>query len=177
MAHIRRADPARHPAVVRLRTQLTELEEPGLAHELWLAHPPEEMAQGTIASWSQRVSLAVEDLLAMPTVPPIIAEGPGFFPESIAPHLADPRQGIWLIPSATFKRASAIRRDKPSTRHLTSHPAQAQENLIRRDLLMGEHIRRRAAELGLTVHEIDGRQSLEEVAALVEAQFVPWLAR
>ena len=175
MAHIRRADPAQHPAVVRLRTQLTELDEPALAHELWLARSPEEMARGAIASWSQRVSLAIEDLLAMPPTQSIIAEGPGFFPEVIAPHLADPCQGSWLIPSETFKRASVARRDKLRMVPVRD-PARARENLIQRDLLMGEHIRRRAAELGLTVHEIDGSQSLEEVAALVEAQFAPWLA-
>ena len=173
-AHIRRADPAQHPAVVLLRTQLATLDESDLAHELWLARSPEEMARGTIASWSQRASLAIEDLLNLPTTSPIIAEGPGFFPEVIVPYLVDPRRGIWLVPSEEFKRDSVARRKKLATVPVRDL-AQARENLIQRDLLMGDHIRRRAAALGLTVHTIDGSQSLAEVAALVEAQFAPWL--
>lgn len=175
--HIRRADPIRHPAVFALGALLRDLDERALAHELWLARPPEAMARDTIASWSQRVALAVEDLLAMPPAPPIVAEGPGFFPEAIAPLLGDPRRAVWLVPSEEFQRASAIRRDKPGARHLTADPALAQENLIRRDLLMGEHIRRQAAALGLATFAVDGRLGLQALAALVEARFAPWLAR
>lgn len=170
--HLARADPQRHPQVAMLRSQIRSLTEAELAHELWLAQPPAAMARGTIAGWSQRVELALEDLRAMPADRPIIAEGPGFFPDAILPHLADPRRAIWLLPSEAFKRASVVRRDKPGTRHLTADPAQAQENLIQRDLLMGEHIRQRVAALGLAMLEIDGSRMLEEVAAVVEERVV-----
>jgi hypothetical protein len=173
--HIFRADPERQPALTRLRTLVETLDGRALTHKLWLTRPPETMARSAIASWSERVTFAVEDLLAMPSVPMIIAEGPGFFPARIAPLLADRRQGVWLIPSEEFKRASAIRRDKPGTRHLTSDPGRAQENLIRRDLLMGDDIRRGVAELGLAMYEVDETRSLAEMAAVVEAQFAPWL--
>jgi hypothetical protein len=173
--HLGRATPERQPTAVALRTLVETLDESTLAHELWLAHPPAAMAQFAISTWSERVGLAVEDLLAMPTTPPIIAEGPGFFPERIHPLLTDHRQAIWLIHTAAFKRASALRRNKPGSRHLTTNPAQAQENLILRDLAMGDHIRRAATDLGLTLHEVDGTRPLEAVAALVEAHFTPWL--
>lgn len=173
--HIRRADPVRQPAVTRLKTLVETLDERQLAHELWLARTPEAMAQFATASWSERVEFAIEDVLAMPGTPPIVAEGPGFFPARIAPLLTDPRRAVWLIPSEEFKRASAIRREKPGTRHLTNDPARAQENLIQRDLLMGEQMRREVEALGLTFHEVDGTRDLEEMAAIVGAQFAPWL--
>ena len=174
MAHIRRADPVCHPAIVAFRDQFDQLDERAFANQLWLAHPPATMANLVLASWTQRAALAVEDLLALPTTAPIIAEGPGFFPEVIAPYLADSRQGIWLVPSEGFKRGSVARRNKLATVPVRDL-VQARENLIRRDLLLGQHFRREAAALGLTVQTIDGSQSLAEVAALVEAQFAPWL--
>jgi DNA polymerase III delta prime subunit len=175
MDHIRRAHSTRHPHLSALHTRLTTLDERALAHELWLSHPPSAMAQRTIGSWSERVALAIEDLLAMPTTPPIIAEGPGFFPERLLPFLTDSRQAVWLLPTESFKRASAIRRDKPGSRHLTTNPQQAQENLILRDLLMGNHIRHGIAKSALTMHEVDGTRTLEETATLIEAHFAPRL--
>ena len=174
-AHLDRADPQRHPDLARLRAQIGALTERELAHELWLAHPPEVMASWTIACWSQRVELAVADLRAMPASAPIIAEGPGFFPDAVFPHLADPRRAIWLLPTEDFKRSSATRRDKPGARHLTADPDRAQEHLIRRDLLLGEHIRQRVAALDLSALEIDGSRTLEEIATVVAARFAPWL--
>ncbi len=54
-------------------------------------------------------------------------------------------------------------------------PFGREQHLIARDLLMGEHVREQAHGLGLTVYEVDGTQSLDEVAALVETHFGPWL--
>jgi len=153
------------------------LDEPALAHELWLAHPPATMAQFAIDSWSERVALAVADLLALPTTPPIVAEGPGFFPERLLPLLTDHRQAIWLLPTETFKRPSAQRRNKPGNRHLTPAPTQAQENLILRDLIMADHYRRQLTTLHLPAHEIDGTRPLTQLATLLETQFAPWLTK
>ncbi|HET8629178.1 MAG TPA: hypothetical protein VFL91_17295 [Thermomicrobiales bacterium] len=169
-AHFARHDPVRHPA---LHAASPELMSP---EERWVARPPEVMARFAIASWTERFGMAVEDLLAMPAAPRIVAEGPGFFPECVAPLLTDRRKAIWLVPSEAFKRASVERRGKPGARSETSDPERATRNLIGRDLLMGEHVREQAHALGLTVYEVDGAVDLAGVAALVEAQFAPWLA-
>ena len=129
------------------------------------------MATATIASWTERVSMAIDDILAMSSSSGIVAEGPGFFPERLAPVLSDPAQAIWLVPSTEFKIASAIRRSKPGNRGETSDPERAQRNLIERDLLMGEHIRRTAQQLGLATYEVDGSEALEHVSQAVEAHF------
>jgi hypothetical protein len=42
--------------------------------------------------------------------------------------------------------------------------------------LLAEETRRQARELGLTVVEIDGTGSLDEVVALVEEHFAPYVA-
>lgn len=168
-AHFARADPRRHPALHAAHSDRLTTEQ------RWLGAPPEAMARDTIASWTERLGMALDDLRALPTAPPIVAEGPGFFPATLLPLLADRRRAVWLLPTEPFKRASATRRDKPGTRHETSDPARAQENLIRRDLLLGEQMRREATALGLATIAIDGSQSIAGIATLVEAQFAPWL--
>jgi len=113
---IARADPARHPQLYALRVQLAELDEQVWLDEYWVRPSVQEMVRGTIRSWSERVELAVEDILALPADGPLIVEGPGFFPEAIQPLLSAPRQAIFLVPSEAFKRASHERREKSGGR-------------------------------------------------------------
>jgi hypothetical protein len=169
LAHFGRLDPARHPALYTAHPDRMTSEQ------RWVEPSPEAMARATIASWMERFGMALDDLLALPATTPIVAEGPGFFPECVAPLIDDPCQAVWLVPSEAFKRDSVIRRGKPGTRHETSDPERATRNLIARDLLMGEHIRRRARELGLTVYTVDGTRDLDAMTALVEAHFAPRL--
>jgi hypothetical protein len=168
-AHFARADPLQHPAVYAAHPDRMTTEE------RWLGSPPDAMARDTIASWTERFGMALDDLLALPAGIPIIAEGPGIFPECVAPLLSEPRRALWLVPTPSFKRASAVRRDKPGSRWETSDPARAQQNLITRDLLMGEHVQRTAEALGLTVYLVDGSVDLNGMIDRVEAYFAPWL--
>jgi len=168
-AHFGRADPMRHPALYAAHPDRMTTEE------RWLGSSPEEMARNTIASWTERFGMALDDLLALPAGTPIIAEGPGIFPECVAPLLSEPSRALWLVPTPSFKRASAIRRDKPGSRWETSDPARAQQNLIERDLLMGEYVQSTAEAFGLTVYLIDGSIDLNDMIDRVEAHFAPWL--
>lgn len=112
--------------------------------ELWLDSEPEDMAAGVVRGWSRRVKYAIEDLLELSTQKMIIAEGPGFFPEVMAPLLASRHQAIWFVPEAHFKRKIAVQREKPSVRFETRDPFRAQENIIARDLLVAEHVKQQA---------------------------------
>lgn len=101
-AHLARADPARYPALYAAHPDRLDPET------RWLGSPPETMARDTIASWGERCLMACDDLLALPATGSLIAEGPGFFPEVLAPLLVDPRRALWLVPTAAFKRASLL---------------------------------------------------------------------
>jgi hypothetical protein len=85
--------------------------------EMWVDLSPEVMASQVIRSWLQRVDFVVEDLLAMPKEPLIIAEGPGFFPEVIEPLLSSYHQAIWFVPELAFKRKIHAQRGKPTVQH------------------------------------------------------------
>lgn len=169
-AHFARATADEHPALYAAHpAQMTP-------DERWVRHPVERMVRQTIASWTERCGMAIEDLLAMPKQSMIVAEGPGFFPACVAPLMVHPHQAIWLVPTEAFKRESAARRNKLTARNETSDPARAQRNWYARDLGLVAHVTRGAQDYGLTLLTVDGAQSLDEMAALVAAHFVPLLA-
>jgi len=143
--------------------------------ERWVRPKPEALLQRSLQSFRDRFPLVIEDLLALPGEPLILAEGFGLTPELVFPILAGNHQAIWLVPTEQFKRASMQRRDKPSFRHETSDPDLARQNLFRRDLLLAEYVRKQAPAFGLTVHEVDSTRSVEQVAALVEQHFAAHL--
>jgi 8-oxo-dGTP diphosphatase len=161
--HIARMDPAGQPALDAFCRMSMD--------ERWVLRTPAEMADETVRSWTERFWMAVADLLAMPPEPRIVAEGPGLFPECVHQLISHPRQAIWLLPTPAFKQASAGRRDKPPARHSASDPERAARNWLARDLLLGEHVRARAAALGLPTIEIDGGLSADQVAGLLERHF------
>ena len=174
--HIRRADPVRHPYLSAVGHWLATMEERSFVEYLWVKRTPEEMAKTTMASWSERVSLVVEDLLALPTNRPIIAEGAGFFPDVILPLISNPRQAIWLIPTEDFKLASHARRDKGAYRaRILDDPETAQRKNIARDLLIAQHYRQVIREPDLPLIEVDCTRSAEAVAAEVARHFEPFL--
>jgi len=168
-SHFSRADPSQHPALYAAHPDRMTTEQ------RWLGSTPVEMARDTIQSWSERFEMVIHDLLELLANAPIIVEGPGLFPDCVAPLLTERSKALWLVPTPDFKRASAIRRNKPGSRWETSDPERAQQNLIERDLLMGEHILRTARELQLTVFVVDGSEGLDEMTRRVEAYFRPWL--
>jgi hypothetical protein len=168
-AHFARADPTRHPALSAAHPDRMTLDE------RWVSQTPEKMAADTIRSWSERCGMAVEDILLMPCAPRMIAEGPGFFPECIAPLLTHPRQAIWLVPTEVFKRASAERRGKPGARYRTSDPERAYRNWYARDMLMTAHVAREVRARGLPFIEVDITTPLDAMIARVEAHFAPLL--
>lgn len=143
--------------------------------EIWVDPEPEEMAQGLITGWARRAEFAIDDILALPISPLILAEGPGFYPEVVAPYLSSHQQAIWLLPEPTFKRKIAIARGKPSVRLETRDPERATENIIARDLLVSAHIRREATNRDLRLLEVDGTLTIDETIDLLEQHFVQFL--
>lgn len=168
MAHFGRADSERTPALWAAHPDRMG------PQERWLGSTPQEMARFTLASWSERFRLALEDLRALPAARAIIAEGPGFFPPLVAPYLADPRQAVWLVPDEAFKRRSVAEREKLRGVPV-SDPARAVENLIQRDLLLADAVSSTARDRGLDVFVIDGNERIDVVTARIEARFAPWL--
>ncbi|MGD1993701.1 MAG: hypothetical protein PVI59_10955 [Anaerolineae bacterium] len=145
--------------------------------ERWVHPEPEELLQFVLRGFQDRFPLVVEDLLDLPEEPMTVAEGFGFTPELLYPVLSSKRQAVWLVPTEDFKWASMERRNKPSFKDMVSDPGRAVRNVFMRDMLLAEEVRRQAESRGLTVYEIDGSRSVEEVATLIEGHFEPFLCR
>lgn len=141
----------------------------------WLTWQPDEMAYNTIEAWSERFEYACDDLLALPRSPGIIAEGAGLIPDLVLLVVDDPAQAVFLVPTREFQEASARRRGKPAGREETTDPGQATTNLVARDFFISDHILDRAEALGLTVIEVDGSRSTDDIASQVEEQWGRWL--
>ena len=140
----------------------------------WVLRSVDVMVQATTAAWEERFEMVVDDLLALPRTPPVLAEGPGLLPGCVAPLLTGAGQAIWLVPTEAFKRAAQpLRGGAPAIE--TSDPELAYRNLIALDLQLAADVKGRAEELGLTVLEVDGSRSVDAMAAIVADHFGPLL--
>lgn len=139
----------------------------------WLLRSPEEMARNAIASWQGRFPLVLEDLRALPAEALIFAEGPGLFPECVAPLLTDPRQAIWLVSTGPF--CMAAREQRRGVHLETRDPALCLRNIVERDMLMAQYVKQQASGCHFICHEVDGSRSLAQMTALVEQHFEPHL--
>jgi hypothetical protein len=113
--------------------------------ERWVYHSAKALAQLTIEMWRERFNLVLEDLRDWPRDGLIVAEGPGLFPECVAPYIRSINQALWMVPSSAFKRKiHPTRENKLATAAATSDPSQALTNQIARDLLIAEYIEKQA---------------------------------
>jgi hypothetical protein len=138
--------------------------------ERWVLRPPRDMADETIRSFRERFEMVIEDLLAMPESPPVIADGFGLLPELVHPVIASPRQAIFLLPTPEF-RVTALENRGWRTIEGTSDPDRARANRLARDALLTEHIGESAARLGLSTIVVDGARALHEMVTDVTKHF------
>ncbi|MFF5447704.1 hypothetical protein [Streptomyces sp. NPDC012888] len=144
--------------------------------EVWVHTTPERMAAGTLAGFPVRFQWALDDLRALVSGRPVIAEGWGLRPELVAPVADSPRRMIVMVPTPGFRERQA--RELPraaSLGHPFSDPARAQANRLARDRLVAEDAVRTAHRLGIRVIEIDGSRDADAIAELVADHFGPYL--
>lgn len=134
--HRDRAIDAGHPDAIRWEAMPSE--------ERWSAPPAEMLA---MCLHHERGPMIIEDLLALPTSPLIIAEGTPVTP----PVAGAGSRAVWLLPSAQVQRA----------------------RLEERKLLPGvlELYQLLVQEYGAQRLIVDGRSSVEETVAEVEGLF------
>lgn len=125
-----------------------------------------------------RFEWALDDLRALSTGRPAIAEGWGLRPELVAPLLDSVRRMVVLVPTEDFRQHQI--RTVPRAGALgvpVSDPARAQANRLARDRLVAEDAVRGARRLGVPVIEVDGTRDAAAVASLVAEQFAPGWGR
>ncbi|QNS08287.1 hypothetical protein [Streptomyces xanthii] len=158
------------------RIALGEPVEDPAPDEVWTDQSPEAMAAETLAGFPVRFEWALDDLRALFTGRPAIAEGWGLRPELVAPLLDSPRRMLVLVPTEDFRRHQL--RTLPRAGRLNApvaDPARAQANRVARDRLVAEDAVQNARRLGIRVIEVDGTLDAVAVAAEVAEHFAPYL--
>ncbi|WP_344658444.1 hypothetical protein [Catenulispora subtropica] len=144
---------------------------------VWVHTTAEDMAAETLAGFPVRFTWALDDLRALSSGRPILAEGWGLRPELVAPLLDTPRRMVVMVPTEEFRShqlATLPRAGAMGGRF--SDPDRAQANRIGRDRLVGEDAAHRAAVLGIRVLRVDGSRDAESIADDVADHFAPFLA-
>ncbi|HYN89605.1 MAG TPA: hypothetical protein VER55_13805 [Ardenticatenaceae bacterium] len=144
--------------------------------ENWVRPKLEALVQRSLRSFQDRFPLVIEDLLALPREPLVLAEGFGLTPYLVHPLLSSARQALWLVPTESFNWASMQRRGKPSFWRATSDAGRATRNLFTRDMLLAEHVQEQARLVGAVVVEVDGSRSVDAMVAVIETHFEPFLS-
>ncbi|MFD7626757.1 hypothetical protein ACFV7Q_12105 [Streptomyces sp. NPDC059851] len=145
-------------------------------NEVWVHTTPEEMATETLAGFPDRFQWALDDLRALVSGHPVIAEGWGLRPELVAPLIDSPRRMIVMVPTPGFRDQQV--RELPratSLGHRVSDPARAQANRLARDRLVAEDAVRKAHQLGIRVIAVDGSRDATGIAEIVADHFGPYL--
>jgi hypothetical protein len=158
----------------RIARQVRLGEPPSGPHpdDVWVNTTPEQMAADTLAGFPVRFEWALDDLRALVSGCPIIAEGWGLRPELVAPIIDSPQRMLVMVAAEQFRqrqlrelsRAAAIGRN-------VSDPARAQRNRIARDRTVADDAARSAHRLGIPVIEVDGTRDASAVADIVADNF------
>jgi adenylate kinase family enzyme len=134
--------------------------------ERWAFSPVDELVADTLALSEERLPLILEDI----GDEAVVVEGFQIYPWLVAPLLESPRQGIWLVCTPEFRRATHFGRPHAwITPRKTDDPERAQANRLERDDRIGEEIARRGSELGMKVIVVDGSRGIDDIAAETEA--------
>ncbi|MGW2844460.1 hypothetical protein [Streptomyces sp. NPDC001108] len=158
------------------RVALGEPVEDPTPDHVWLDRGPEEMAAETLAGFPVRFEWALDDLRALFTGRPAIAEGWGLRPELVAPLLDSLRRMVVLVPTEDFRQHQIRNLPRAGTLNVpVTDPARSQANRVARDRLIAEDAAQNARRLGIRVIEVDGTLDAVAVAAEVAEHFAPYL--
>lgn len=164
--HQRRADPKRHPQMVRLA---------GLSHtELFVDPSPRRLADDFRAHSRERFAMVLDDLAGLDGGPLVVAEGPSLLPELVAPVAASPGHTLFLLPTGEFTGRNLAKRFDP--READPDAAVRRAKRLERDRLLTGAVRAAATGHGLPVLDVDGSLSLEQTAARLGEHFAGALA-
>ena len=162
--HARRGEPESSPYLQRFAAMDMD--------ERWVNRSPETMLDTFHWYRGEGFTHIVEDLLAVPAERGVVAEGFRLLPEFVAPLLAEPRRGVWLLPTPAFRRAAfESRYGLWQIAGRTSDPERALRNLLERDRMFTERLDARATSLGLPVIRVDPAMTEDKLADLVATSF------
>ncbi len=130
--------------------------------------PVGDQLAALLAEFGHRFDRALDDLRALTSPRPVVAEGRGLRPELVAPLVDSPGRMVVLVPTELFRQHQL--------RHRPDAPAIPQQRTrLTRDRMLAAQAVRSARELGIRVIEIDGRLGPAGVTDVVAEHFHAYL--
>lgn len=161
--HLGRFEPGRHPVAARLMRASCD--------ELWMRPVPRQVAE-ELAFYDEEFALILDDLRALPTDRPVIAEGAALLPALVAGLGVAREQAIWIVPTEAFQRQHYAQRDwRHDILRECTDPEQAWQNWMARDAGFAREVAADADRRGYRILTTDGSQSLEAMLGIVERHF------
>jgi hypothetical protein len=166
-------------ALPRQLVHLTPAAQPTLykwTHTPWDAlwmQPPDVLLAEAIAAYREHCRMVVAEVMALPSDRPVLVEGTCLLPGCVAPHLAIPRHGLWVVPTEPFQREHYPNR-APFVKAILDQcrdPGQALANWMDRDVAFARWVAGEAGQHGLGVMVVDGSRTIAHHAAQVAAHF------
>jgi hypothetical protein len=139
--------------------------------EMWVRQSPPEMAAETLVYFSRLFEWVLDDLRALVSGSPILAEGWGLRPELVA-AVGGAGRMLVMVPTEEFRQYQLRTLDRAQKiSAAVSDPELAQRNRLERDRLITDDAVASADRLGIPVLEVDGSRDAESVADLVAERF------
>lgn len=159
--HARRAEATDAPLLQAFRAMSMD--------ERWVDRSPAVMLETFPWFQGEAFDLIVEDLVDdrrdRPADQVVIVEGFRLLPRCVAPLLTERHRAVWLLPTPELRdEASRRRRSGWEFLERTSDPDRARRNLLERDRLFTEQVRREAGRLHLRTMDVDGTEPLDVLA-------------
>ncbi|GAA1033559.1 MULTISPECIES: nucleoside monophosphate kinase [Amycolatopsis] len=164
-AHTARTTPASAPMLHAFRSMDMD--------ERWVRRSPNVMLETFHWFRGEGFELIAEDLLDLPSDPPVVADGFRLLPHLVEPLLKAVDQAVWLLPTPEFRHAAIEGRSTPGEGFAwrTSDPARAARNLAERDRMFTNRLREQTSRLGLRAIEVDSATSEEDLLRQVTTAF------
>jgi len=139
----------------------------------WLTRSPTVMLETFHWFRGEGFNIIIDDLLRLSTNRKVIAEGFRLLPRPVRPLLSTSRHAVWLLPTPEFRQAAFQQRGGCASGFLakTSDPRKALRNLLERDRMFTDQLRKEAEGLELPAITVHTGMSEEGSACLVKKLF------
>lgn len=141
--------------------------------ERWLNRSPTRMFETFHWFRGEAFNMIIEDLLRLPADHRVVVEGFRLLPHLVKPLLSFSNYAVWLLPTPEFRQAAIHRRDGRATGFLskTSNPERALQNLLERDTMFTDRLRKEVGCLELPAIEINSAMTEHDSVNLVRKLF------
>ncbi|MEE6259291.1 hypothetical protein [Plantactinospora sonchi] len=146
------------------------------AESMWIRSTVEQAVESARSVFVERFEYVLDDLRALVSPHPIIADGWGLRPELVAPLISSPQRMVVMVPTEEFRQHQLQYLPRAGTLRIDVSDAQlAQRNRIARDRLLAEDAVRNAKRLNIRVIEVDGSRDAHAMTSLVAEHFYEFL--